>query len=79
MSATMITDVLLLDKKLNSSLSTIDFLERCRPFASWVLLICVAIYFREVLSSRALQFRPRSVRYSPIKKEPAMAMASVGE
>ena len=59
MSATMITQVLLMDKKLPPTLSTIDFLTRLQPFASCVLLVCVAIYFRETLSQRAPLFRPR--------------------
>ncbi|MBA3607770.1 MAG: hypothetical protein H0W43_04565 [Chthoniobacterales bacterium] len=62
MSATMITQVLLMDKKLGPTLSTIDFLERMRPLASGLLLGCVAIYFREALSRRVPQFRaPRKV------------------
>ena len=61
MSATMITHVLLLDKKLTPTLSTIDFLEHMRPLASCVLLVCVAIYFREVLSTRAPAFAARRV------------------
>ena len=62
MSVTMITYVLLLDKKLGPTLTTIDFLERMRPMASWLLLGCTAIYFREVLSNRAPIFRPRPTR-----------------
>ncbi len=63
MSATMITQVLLMDKKLGPTLSTIDFLERMRPLASGLLLICVAIYYREALSQRLPQFRaPRQAR-----------------
>lgn len=72
MSATMITQVLLMDKKLGPTLSTIDFLERLRPFASGLLLVCVAIYFREAVSGRAPHFRPpRKVRAT----EPAAALA----
>ena len=59
LSAVMITQVLLLDKKLGPTLSTLDFLERVRPFASVIVLVCVAIYFREVLSTRALSFSRR--------------------
>ena len=68
LSATMITQVLLMDKKLDPTISTIDFLERARPFASWLLLICVALYFREVLSRSAPLFGPRR-RLPPL--EPA--------
>ena len=61
MSATMITQVLLMDKKLGPTLSTIDFLERMRPLASCLLLVCVAIYFREALSRRVAAI-PRSAQ-----------------
>jgi hypothetical protein len=59
LSAIMITQVLLMDKKLGTTLSTLDFLERARPIASCVVLLCVGIYFREVLSGRAPSFRRR--------------------
>ena len=76
MSATMITQVLLLDKKLGPTLSTIDFLERIRPLGSGVLLICVAIYFREALSRRAPQFRaPRKIDESEATRPLALAVA----
>jgi len=78
MSATMITQVLLIDKKLGPTLSTIDFLERVRPIASWVLLACVAIYFREVLSNRAPLFRPRP-RVRPSEEESQLALAVAAE
>ena len=78
MSATMITQVLLMDKKLGQSLSTIDHLERVRPVASGLLLICVALYFREVLSNRAPLFQPRR-KLRPRKTEaplPQLAVAA---
>ncbi len=58
MSATMITHVLLLDKKLDSTLSTIDFLARVQPIASCFLLAGVFFYFRSALSTRTLRLRP---------------------
>jgi hypothetical protein len=77
MSVTMITQVLLMDKKLGPTLSTIDFLERMRPIASGVLLVCVAIYFRAVLSNRAPLFRPLPrVRPSEEKSQLALAVAA---
>ena len=78
MSVTMITYVLLLDKKLGPTLTTIDFLERMRPMASWLLLGCTAIYFREVLSNRAPIFRPRPTVH-PIEEEPSLALAAASE
>jgi hypothetical protein len=74
MSAAMITQVLLMDKKLGPTLSTIDFLERARPIASSLLLICVAIYFREVLSHRAPLFRSRRIGRR-VEKEDPLALA----
>ncbi len=78
MSATMITHVLLVDKKLGPTLSTIDFLERMRPIASCVLLVCVAIYFREVLSTRAPHFRPRP-KVQPSEEAAPLALAVAAE
>ena len=74
MSAIMITHVLLMDKKFGHTLSMIDFLEHARPVASCLLLICVGIYFREVLSSRAPAFRPRR-KLRPLAAEPPLALA----
>lgn len=59
MSAIMITQVLMMDKKFGPTLSTLDLLERARPIASCIFLLCVGIYFREVLSRRAPSFRHR--------------------
>ena len=62
MSAAMITDVLLLDKKFGSTLGAIDFLERIRPAASWLLLAGVGFYFWETMSTRRLRYRHRPAR-----------------
>ncbi len=78
MSAIMIYQVLLMDKKLGPTLHTIDLLERTRPIASWLLLAAVAIYFREVLSSRAPLFRPRRKPIA-LEDEPALALPSAAE
>jgi hypothetical protein len=75
MSATMITQVLLMDKKLGPTLSTIDFLERTRPIPSCVLLICVALYFREVLSTRAPHFQPRRELHPARAQERPVSLA----
>lgn len=78
MSATMITQVLLMDKKLGPTLSTIDFLESLRPMASVALLVSVAIYFREVLSERKPTYRPKPQPHS-VAKEPPLALAVAAE
>ncbi len=59
MSAIMITQVLMMDKKLGPTLSTLNFLEHARPVASCLLLLCVGIYFREALSGQQPSFRQR--------------------
>ncbi|CAN5501236.1 hypothetical protein BH20VER3_BH20VER3_11540 [soil metagenome] len=74
MSATMITQVLLMDKKLPPTLATINFLEHLRPLASCLLLVCVAVYFREVLSNRAPIFRPRR-KVRSLEPTPVLALA----
>jgi hypothetical protein len=79
MSATMITQVLLMDKKLGNTLSTIDHLERVRPIASGLLLICVALYFREVLSNRAPLFQPRRKLRPRETETPLPQLAVAGE
>ena len=76
MSAIMIFQVLLMDKKLGPTLSTIDLLARTRPIASWLLLVAVAIYFREVLSSRTPIFPPPRKAFAP---EPALGLAPAAE
>jgi hypothetical protein len=78
MSAAMIVQVLLMDKKLGPTLHTIDLLSRARPIASWLLLAAVAIYFREVLSTRTPSFRPRRKPFVS-KPEPALPLGSVAE
>jgi len=71
----MITQVLLMDKKLGPTLSTIDFLERTRPIPSCVLLVCVALYLREVVSNRAPYFRPARQRQVPRAAESSVSLA----
>jgi hypothetical protein len=78
MSAVMIYQVLLLDKKFGPTLHTIDLLEHARPIASWVLLAAVAIYFRETLSNRALLFRPRRAG-GALEREPALGLTPATE
>jgi len=58
-STAMIAHVMLLDKKLDATASMIALLDRARPYASWVVLACVAVYFWETLSTRAPIFQRR--------------------
>ena len=77
LSAAMIADVLLLDKKLSSTLYAIHLLEHVRPLASWLLLIAVGIYFWEALSQRRPRFRPqRKIRPAPAAAPRELALAA---
>jgi hypothetical protein len=78
MSAAMITHVLLVDKKLGPTLGLIDLLERMRPYASWVLLGCVAIWVRDTLSNRPPSYGLRPAPSAP-DKEGALALATAAE
>jgi hypothetical protein len=78
MSSAMITHVLLVDKKLAPTLHAIDLLHRVQPIASWALLAAVAIYFREVLSTRAPVFAPRQ-RARAVAPETPLALAAAAE
>jgi hypothetical protein len=61
-STTMIVHVMLTDKKLDATLPTIDVLKHIRPYGSIVVLICVAVYLWETISTRIPAFRPAEVR-----------------
>jgi hypothetical protein len=50
MSMTMIIHVMLIDKKLDSTLRAIDVLHSIRPYASTLVLGCVALYFWNALA-----------------------------
>jgi hypothetical protein len=79
MSAAMITHVLLIDKKLAPTLRAIDFLYRIQPIASWILLAAVAIYLREVLSTRPPLFGPRREVQAPPEEAPLPLIATAEE
>ena len=42
-SSTMIVHVLLADKKMDSTLRALDLLVKARPYASWIVLVCIAL------------------------------------
>ncbi len=77
-STAMIVHVMLMDKKLEATLPVIAMFDRARPFASWIVLICVALYFWETLSTRAPLFkgeRGRSRDVPPLPIGPAAERA----
>jgi len=51
-STAMIVHVMLIDKKLDATLRAIDVLEGVRPYASGVVLACVAVYFWHAIGVR---------------------------
>jgi hypothetical protein len=61
-STAMIVHVMLVDKKLDPTLRTIDVLHGIRPYASVLLLVCVALYFWDALGWPVPAFRPRGVK-----------------
>lgn len=51
-STAMIFHVMLIDKKLDATLRTIDVLHGIRPYASGLVLVCVGFYFMDALGVR---------------------------
>jgi len=51
-STAMIVHVMLVDKKLDATLRAIDVLHNIRPYASVLVLVCVAVYFWDALGWR---------------------------
>jgi hypothetical protein len=56
-SAAMIMHVMLIDKKFDSTLRAIDLLHVIRPYASVLVLACVAVYLWHALPVRAPVFQ----------------------
>jgi hypothetical protein len=61
-STAMIVHVMLIDKKLEATLPAIDLLKYIRPYASAVVLACVAIYLWNAVSTRMPVFQRRAAR-----------------
>jgi hypothetical protein len=61
-STAMIVHVMLVDKKLDATLRAIDVLHDIRPYASVVMLVCMAIYFCDALGWRISLFRRGAVK-----------------
>jgi hypothetical protein len=78
-SATMILQVMLVDKKLQATLPAINALKHIRPYGSIVVLGCVAVYLWDTLSIRVPIFQPREATRSgatpslPLRPEPEEA------
>jgi Glycosyltransferase family 87 len=61
-STAMIVHVMLVDKKLDPTLRAIDVLHDIRPYASVLVLVCVALYFWDALGWRIPAFRRGAVK-----------------
>jgi hypothetical protein len=61
-STAMILHVMLIDKKLDATLRAIDVLDGIRPYASVLVLACVAIYLWDALGLRTPAFEGGAAR-----------------
>ena len=61
-STAMIVHVMLVDKKLDPTLRAIDVLHSIRPYASILVLVCVAFYFWDALGWGIPAFRRGAVK-----------------
>ena len=61
-STAMIVHVMLVDKKLDPTLRAIDVLHDIRPYASVLVLVCVALYFSDALGWQIPAFRRGAVK-----------------
>ena len=62
----MIVHVMLIDKKLEATLRAIDVLNGVRPYASVVVLACVAVCLWNMLSTRTRVFQRRQADSSAV-------------
>src|SRR5919106_3873944 len=73
MSTAMIVHVMLKDKKLETTLRVVEMLQGVRPYASGLLLVCVAVCLWETVSTRVPVFQRR--RREPRAEEmPALSL-----
>lgn len=69
-STAMIVHVMLVDKKLDATLRAIDVLDGIRPYASVLVLVCVAVYFWDALGWRIPAFRRGALKPAPAPSLP---------
>jgi hypothetical protein len=78
MSTTMIVHVMLIDKKLETTLGVVDLLRSARPYASGVLLVCVAVCLWDTISTRVPVFQ-RGRRQPRPEEVPALSLRPAPE
>jgi hypothetical protein len=61
-SMAMIVHVMLIDKKLETTLRAIDVLKHIRPYASVAVVVCVGVYLWNTFSTRMPVFQRRALR-----------------
>ncbi len=76
-STAMIVHVMLIDKKLQATLRAIDVLNDIRPYASGLVLVCVAVCLWNMLSTRIPAFRRRQSDLS--STVPSLSLGSAAE
>jgi hypothetical protein len=72
MSTAMIVHVMLIDKKLETTLGVVDLLRSVRPYASGLLLVCVAVCLWDTISTRVPVFQ-RGRRQARPEEVPALS------
>jgi hypothetical protein len=75
MSTAMIVHVMMIDKKLDTTLRAIEVLHAVRPYASGLLLVCVAVCLWDTVSTRVPVFQRGRTR----SRAEEMAALSVGQ
>jgi hypothetical protein len=78
MSTAMIVHVMLVDKKLETTLRIVDMLHGVRPYASGLLLACVAVCLWDTVSTRVPVFQRRRGQ-SRAEKMPTLSLGPAPE
>jgi len=71
LSTAMIIHVMLIDKKLDATLRTIDLLHLIRPYASALVLACVAVYLWDALGLRIPTYQGAPAKSA---REPSLSL-----
>jgi hypothetical protein len=78
-STAMIMHVMLIDKKLDSTLRTIDVLHSVRPYASVLVLVCVAVYFWDAVPARIPVFQRGSTKAARAARAASLSLGAEPE
>src|SRR5258705_451073 len=77
-SLTMIAHVMLIDKKLHPALGAIELLNVLRPYASGLVLACVAVCLWDAVAVRLTLFQSRRYRWlEPVSLSPGTVAEEV--